>query len=126
MFWLCSFHCTARKSLLGVQHQTFRMHWHGIFALLLFIHEESRNCKIDNDTLYLNKIDVIFALHASGAGYIDSVFEIVEEAVESNSSGASCITTLPVPPPPLASSFGPVDKAVLVREHLSRFASTPT
>lgn len=97
-----------------------------IFALLLFVHEESRDCRIDNDTLYVNEIDVIFASHAFGAGYIDRLFEIVEEAVESGSFGASCIATLPVPPPPLASSFEPVDKAVLVREHLSRFASRPT
>lgn len=69
-----------------------------IFALLLFVHEESRDCRIDNDTLYVNKIDVIFALHASGAGYIDRLFEIVEEAVESGSFGASCIATLPVSP----------------------------
>lgn len=73
--------------------------------------------------MYLNEFDAIFPLHASGAGYIDRLFEIVEEAVESGSAGASRITTLPVPPPPLASTFGPVDKAVLVREHLSRFAS---
>ncbi|XP_077504586.1 uncharacterized protein LOC144114607 [Amblyomma americanum] len=56
-------------------------------------------------------------------GYVEHLPEIVDELVESGSFGATHVTTLPQPPPPLTSSFGPVDKAALVRDHLSRFES---
>ncbi|KAH7933528.1 hypothetical protein HPB49_013384 [Dermacentor silvarum] len=56
-------------------------------------------------------------------GYVGLLLEIVNEVVDSGSFGDSHVTTLPTPPP-LTSSFGPVDKAALVRGHLSRFASS--
>ncbi|KAK8781228.1 hypothetical protein V5799_017432 [Amblyomma americanum] len=55
-------------------------------------------------------------------GYLEHL-EIVDELVEGGSFGATHVTTLRLPPPPLTSSFGQVDKAARVRDYLSRFES---
>ncbi|XP_049520769.1 uncharacterized protein LOC125944391 [Dermacentor silvarum] len=55
--------------------------------------------------------------------YVGLLLEIVNEVLDSGSFGDSHVTTLPTPPP-LTSSFGPVDKAALVRGHLSRKSSS--
>ncbi|KAL3198362.1 hypothetical protein MRX96_014190 [Rhipicephalus microplus] len=50
------------------------------------------------------------------------LLRLVDEFVENGSFGVE-MSTLPLPPPPLTSSFATVDKSVLERDHLSRFSS---